>query len=147
MYSHVLIPTDGSAQSKRAAAHGVAVAKAMGARVSGLFVMPAATPLVFEGLVPVAHVRLDEHAARSTAAARKYLGQIERQARKAGVPFEGLTATDDFPAEAIVRAARQHRCNLIVMASHGRRGLAGVLLGSETQKVLTHAKVPVLVCR
>ena len=63
------------------------------------------------------------------------------------MPFEGLTVTGDFPADAILQVAKQQRCDLIVMASHGRRGLAGILLGSETQKVLTHAKIPVLVCR
>ncbi len=64
-----------------------------------------------------------------------------------GVAYDGVTVTDEFPAEAILRIASQRKCDLIVTASHGRRGLAGVLLGSETQKVLTHAKVPVLVCR
>ena len=145
MYTHVLIPTDGSSHSARAVAHGVAVAKSMGARISGLFVVPAPTPVVFEGLMPVAYMQPEEHAALSARAAQKHLGVIERAAPHAGVPFEGLTVTGEYPADAILQAARQHRCDLIVMASHGRRGLASVLLGSETQKVLTHAKVPVLV--
>ncbi len=147
MYAHILIPTDGSKHSARAVAHGVAVAKAMGARVSGLFVVPAPTPLVFEGSMPVAYVQPDEHAALSARAAEQYLGFIERAAQQAGVPYAGLTIDGEYPADAILQAAKQHRCDLIVMASHGRRGLAGLLLGSETQKVLTHAKIPVLVCR
>jgi nucleotide-binding universal stress UspA family protein len=147
MYSHILIPTDGSKLSAHAVAQGVAVAKAMGARVSGLFVAPAPTPLVFDGLMPVDYMQPQEHAALTARAATRYLGLIELAAQQAGVPFQGLTVTGDFPADVILQVAKQHRCDLIVMASHGRRGLAGILLGGETQKVLAHAKVPVLVCR
>jgi len=68
-------------------------------------------------------------------------------AKQTGVPFEGVSVEGEFPAEAILRVAAKRKCDLIVMASHGRRGIAGVLLGSETQKVLTQAKIPVLVCR
>jgi nucleotide-binding universal stress UspA family protein len=147
MYRHLLIPTDGSALSGHAIAHGVALAKATGARVTGLFVASAPTPLVFEGLLPVDYMQPDEHAALNAQAAARYLGVIEKAARQAGVLFEGVTLTGEYPAEAILETAKKRRCDVIVMASHGRRGLAGVLLGSETQKVLTHAKVPVLVCR
>jgi nucleotide-binding universal stress UspA family protein len=147
MYKHILIPTDGSTASAHALAQGVALAKATGARVTGLFVAPAPTPLVFEGMVPVGYMQPDEHAALTARAAARYLGVIEKAASKAGVPFEGVTLTGEYPAQAILDLAAQRKCDLIVMASHGRRGLAGVLLGSETQKVLTHAKLPVLVCR
>jgi nucleotide-binding universal stress UspA family protein len=147
MYKEVLIPTDGSALSGHAVTHGVALAKTTGARVTGLFVAPAPTPVVFEGMVPVALMQPDEHAALTARAAARYLGVIEKAAKQAGVAYEGVTVTDEFPAETILKTAAQHKCDLIVMASHGRRGLAGVLLGSETQKVLTHSKLPVLVCR
>jgi nucleotide-binding universal stress UspA family protein len=147
MYKHILIPTDGSTASAHALAQGVALAKATGARVTGLFVAPAPTPLVFEGMVPVGYMQPEEHAALTARAAARYLGVIEKAASKAGVPFEGVTLTGEYPAQAILDLAAQRKCDLIVMASHGRRGLAGVLLGSETQKVLTHAKLPVLVCR
>jgi nucleotide-binding universal stress UspA family protein len=147
MYKHLLIPTDGSAPSAHAVAHGVAVAKAMGARITGIFVAPAPTPLVFEGLLPVAHVQPDEHAALTGAAAARFLGVIEKAAEKAGVPFEAVTVTGEYAADAILEAATKRKCDLIVMASHGRRGIAHALLGSETQKVLAGAKVPVLVCR
>jgi nucleotide-binding universal stress UspA family protein len=147
MYRHLLIPTDGSALSGHAIAHGIALAKATGARVTGLFVAAAPTPLVFEGFVPVDYMQPDEHAALNARAAARFLGAIEKAALRAGVPFEGVTLTGEYPAEAILETVKQRQCDLIVMASHGRRGLAGVLLGSETQKVLTHAKVPVLVCR
>ena len=147
MYKHVLIPTDGSALSAHAVAQGVAVAKATGARVTGLFVAPAPTPLIFEGLWPVGYVQPEEHAAMSAAAAARYLGAIEKAAQQAGVPFEGVSVTGEFPADAILETAAKRKCDLIVMASHGRRGMAQALLGSETQKVLAHAKLPVLVCR
>lgn len=147
MVTHILIPTDGSAASNHAIAHAVAMAKAFGARLTGLFVTPAPTPLVFEGMLPVDYMQPEEHAALSARAAQRYLGVIEQAAQQAGVAFEGLRVTGEYPAEAILDTAAKHKCDLIVMASRGRRGLAGVLLGSETHKVLTLAKVPVLVCR
>ena len=147
MYKHILIPTDGSKLSSRAVRQGVAIAKAMGARVSGLFVAPAPTPLLFKGLVPVRHLQPEEHAALTAKAAERYLGEIEAAAQAAGVPYECVSIEGEFPAEAIVKIAAKRKCDLIVMASHGRRGLSGILLGSETQKVLILAKAPVLVCR
>lgn len=147
MYTHILIPTDGSERSARAIEQGVEVARAMGARVSGLFVAPAPTPVVFEGLLPVGYMQPEQHAALSARAAKRHLGAIRVAARRASVGFEAITVTGEYPAEAILRAAKERQCDLIVMASHGRRGLAGIVLGSETQKVLTHAAIPVLVCR
>jgi nucleotide-binding universal stress UspA family protein len=147
MYKHILVPTDGSKLSQHAARHALAIAKATGARVTGLFVAPAPTPLVFKGLVPVRHLQPDEHATLIAKAAKRYLGDIQAAAAAAAVAFEGITVEGEFPAEAILKIAARRRCDLIVMASHGRRGLSGILLGSETQKVLTQAKVPVLVCR
>ena len=96
---------------------------------------------VRSGLTPREHAELIE----KTAA--KYLGVIEQAAKHAGVRCQCIHVTNDFPADAILAVAKQQKCDLIVMASHGRRGLAGVLLGSETQKVLTHSKIPVLVSR
>jgi nucleotide-binding universal stress UspA family protein len=147
MYKHILVPTDGSKLSGRAIEHAMTIARSMGARVTGLFVAPAPGPLLFKGLVPVRHLQPDQHAALNAKAAERYLGEIEAAAQGAGVRYEGLTVEDEFPADTIVRVAAKRRCDLIVMASHGRRGMAGVLLGSETQKVLVQAKVPVLVCR
>jgi nucleotide-binding universal stress UspA family protein len=147
MYKHILIPTDGSKLSGRAIEHAMAIARSMGSRVTGLFVAPASGPLLFKGLVPVRHLQPDQHAALNAKAAERYLGEIEAAAQAASVRYEGLTVEDEFPADAIMRVAAKRKCDLIVMASHGRRGMAGVLLGSETQKVLVQAKVPVLVCR
>lgn len=147
MYKHILIPTDGSHASSRAVAHAVAIAAATGARITGLFVAPAPTPLVFKGLIPVRHLQPDEHAELIARARKRYLGRIESAAGGAGVECESVSVTGEYPADAILKLAAGRKCDLIVMASHGRRGIKGVLLGSETQKVLAHARVPVLVCR
>ncbi|HRD95767.1 MAG TPA: universal stress protein [Rubrivivax sp.] len=147
MIQHILIPTDGSKLSARAVAQGMDLARATGARVTGLFVAPSPTPLVFEGLRPVAYMQPEQHAALIARAAARHLAVIERAAAAAGVVFEGLTVEGEYPAEAILEVARKRRCDLIVMASHGRRGVAALLLGSETQRVLLHSKLPVLVVR
>ncbi len=147
MYKHILIPTDGSPLSVRAAAAGIKLAKATGARVTALFVAPPATPLVYEKFVPVGYMTTDQHAAMIDRAAAKYLGTIEKAALSAGVECARVQVTSDFPAETIVDTAKRRKCDFIVMASHGRKGLSGVLLGSETQKVLVQAKTPVLVYR
>jgi nucleotide-binding universal stress UspA family protein len=147
MFKHILLPTDGSKLSERAIAQGVALARATGARVTGLFVAPAPTPLVFEGLRPVAYLQPEQHAELTRKAADKFLGVVLKASGAAGVPCETLSVEGEYPAEAILDIARRRKCDLIVMASHGRRGLKGVLLGSETQKVLAGAKLSVLVCR
>jgi nucleotide-binding universal stress UspA family protein len=144
-YKHILLPTDGSALSDQAVKAGVALAQALGARVTALFVAPAPTPLVFEGGLPVAYMTPEEHGALSARAAAHYLGVAEKAAKAAGVPCECASVIGEYPADAILEVAKKRRCDLIVMASHGRRGIKAVLLGSETSKVLAHAKVPVLV--
>jgi nucleotide-binding universal stress UspA family protein len=145
MYKHILIPTDGSALSRKAIANGVKLAKSVGARVTGLFAAPPATPVVYKDFVPVDYMTPREHAEMIEKTAAKYLAVIEQAAKHAGVRCKCIHVTNDFPADAILAVAKQQKCDLIVMASHGRRGLAGVLLGSETQKVLIHSKIPVLV--
>ncbi|MDO9072878.1 MAG: universal stress protein [Rubrivivax sp.] len=147
MFKHILLPTDGSALSRRAAATGVELARTVGARVTALFVAPVPTPLVYEHFLPVAYMTPEEHEKLIQEASARYLGTIEKAAAAAGVPFEGLHVTSDYPADAIVKAAAKHKCDLIVMASHGRKGIKGLLLGSETAKVLAHATVPVMVHR
>jgi nucleotide-binding universal stress UspA family protein len=147
MYKHILIPTDGSALSRAAALNGVKLAKALGAKVTAFFAAPAATPVVFKGIVPVGYTTQDEHAAIIEKAAAKYLGVIERACAAQGVPCKSVHVTNEFAAEAIMAAAKKYKCDLIFMASHGRHGLSAVLIGSQTQKVLTHSKVPVLVYR
>jgi len=147
MYSHILIPTDGSRASARAAAAGVELAKSVGAKVTGFFAAPPATPVVFKQFLPVGYMSPEDHTKAIERAATSYLGAIERAAKRAGVPYQGVQVVSDFPAEAILRAAAKGRCDLIFMAPHSRRGLAELFVGSQTQKVLTHAKIPVLVYR
>jgi len=147
MFKHFLVPTDGSDLSKRAAAAAVEQARATGARLTVLHAMPPATPLVFGELLPVAYMPPDEHERLVNKAADIYLADIEAQAQAAGVECDTVKVTSDFPAEAIIDAAKQRQCDVIWMASHGRRGMAAVLLGSETQKVLAHAELPVVVFR
>jgi nucleotide-binding universal stress UspA family protein len=148
MYKHILLPTDGSKLSNQAAEAGVRLAAALGARVTGFFAAPPATPIMFKGLLPAGYATPEEHAENIKKAAQNYLGAIEKAASAAGVPCYTLTQTSDYPAEAIVAAAKKRRCDLIFMASHGRRGLRREsLLGSETQKVLSQAPLPVLVYR
>ena len=147
MYKHLLLPTDGSALSQRAAASGVELARALGARITALFVAPAPTPLVYEHFLPVAYMTPEDHEKLIQQASARYLGSIQKVAVAAGVPFEGLSVVGEYPADAIVETATKARCDLIVMASHGRKGVSALLLGSETAKVLAHSKLPVLVHR
>ena len=147
MFKHILVPTDGSTLSRKAIAGAVELAKLAGARITGVFAAPAATPVVYRNLLPVGYMTPQRHAAMIERAARKYLSVIEKAARKARVRCETVCVTNDFPADAILSVAKKRRCDLIYMASHGRTGLRGVLLGSEAQKVLAKARVPVLVHR
>jgi len=148
MYKHILVPTDGSKLAREAAQAAVALAAALGARVTGFFAAPPATPIMFKGLLSADYATPEEHEANIKQAAQGYLGAIEKAARSAGVPCEVITATSDYPADAIIAAAKKRRCDLIFMASHGRRGIRKEsLLGSETQKVLSQSPIPVLVHR
>jgi nucleotide-binding universal stress UspA family protein len=148
MYKHILIPTDGSKLAKEAAQAAVELARSLGARVTGFFAAPPATPIVFKGLLPSGYATPEEHEANIRKAAQSYLGAVERAARAAGVPCEVMSATSDYPADAIIAAAKKRRCDLIFMASHGRRGVRREShLGTETQKVLSHSPLPVLVYR
>lgn len=146
MFKNILIPTDGSEQSQRAVENGIALAKLHGARVTGIHVIPDYHLLIaYEGAFdPVTEERIEEEA---KTRAETYLDFMRKAAASAGVPCETLCETSDHVYDAILKAAESCNCDLILMTSHGRKGLAAVLLGSETRKVLTHAKVPVLVVR
>ena len=146
MFKNILIPTDGSEQSQRAVRAGVELAKLHNSRITGIHVIPDYHLLIaYEGAFdPVTEERIEEEA---KARADTYLGYIRQAANEAGVACSTVCETSDHPYDAILRAADSNACDLILMTSHGRKGLAAVLLGSETRKVLTHAKVPVLVVR
>lgn len=148
MFNRILIATDGSALSKTAIASGVELARQAGASVVGVHVrLPLALVCYGDGSIMVPVEAETAHREQTSAAARMFLAEIEAAAHKAGVRFEGVDVEDRSPADSILRIADAQRCDLIVMASHGRKGLSRVLLGSETSKVLTHATQPVLVTR
>ena len=148
MYKHILVPTDGSRLSVKAVKAAVQLAKTLGAKVTGLYVIPPYVPPMYgEAVVYVPEVSPKRYKELSEKEARKALAAIEVEAQTAGVPCKAASITADQAWQGIIRSARAKKCDLIVMASHGRRGLTGLLLGSETTKVLTHSKIPVLVCR
>ena len=148
MFKHILIPTDGSKLANEAAEAGVQLAKSLGARVTAFFAAPPATPIVFKAMIPVGYTSPEEHKEITRKAAEAYLGTVQKAARAAGVRCETLSVTDDFPADAILAAAKKRGCDLIFMGSHGRTGLRRAsLLGSQTHKVLSQSPVPVLVFR
>ncbi len=143
MFRHILLPTDGSPLSGAAVRKGIQFAKTIHARVTGLCVIPKLRYLSYDSeLSTDIRKRIAE---ACQAQAEKSLSAIEEAAREAGVPYDTAYETSDYPYDAIVNAAEKKECDLIIMASHGRRGVEGLLLGSETQKVLTHSKIPVLV--
>ena len=145
MYQHILIPTDGSERSARAIAQGIALAALLNARVTALMATPPIPPIVLEGLAAPVHNEALEQNAKDYAA--QSLAVAAKAAAAAAVHCETTHLEHDRPWEAIIQTAERKGCDLIVMASHGRAGVSAVVLGSETNKVLTHSKVPVLVCR
>ena len=148
MYKHILVPTDGTKLSQKAVATASRLARNLKARITTLYVMaPYLPPASSEGIAyyPAYSARGYEQHMRKLA--DRALIQAKRVTARHGVKSVGISVFHGSPWECIVKTARGKKCDLIVMASHGRRGLIGVLLGSETQKVLTHSKVPVLVCR
>lgn len=147
MFSNILVPTDGGPLSRKAAAAAVKFAKSCNAKVTGIYVSPPFHIVAYDGYVPPELLSPEVHDASMAKLAAKYLGVCEKLCKDASVPWEGLHVSDDEPYGAIIAAAKRKRCDLILMASHGRRGMASVLLGSETRKVLTHSKIPVLVYR
>lgn len=148
MFKHILVATDGSKLSGKAIRAAAKLAAATGAKVTGAYVIaPYVSPAYGEGMMYLPAISPRRYKEMTERAARKALAAVEIEARTAKVEYGSAMLTADNPWEGIIRAAKAKKCDLIVMSSHGRRGLAGLLLGSETTKVLTHSKVPVLVCR
>jgi nucleotide-binding universal stress UspA family protein len=142
MYRHILIPTDGSELAERGVAHGLALAKSLGAQVSVIFVVEPFSEMTGRFLEVVArYVELRKEQATSV------LVRAANAAKEAGVSCETIQVESGHPHQAIIAAAEDKGCDLIVMSSHGRSGLSTLLIGSVTNKVLTHAKIPVLVCQ
>lgn len=149
MYKHIMLPLDGSERSRKAEAECIAFARAIGARITALHVVsrfhlhyqPWATPKSM-------HERIEkEHEDEAKEIAQKMLSEVQKRAQSAGVKCDSAVVVGDSPYEEIIDSAVKRQCDLIVMSSHGRSGIGAVLLGSETVKVLTHSKIPVLIVR
>ena len=145
MFKNILIPTDGSDLAAKAVEQGVLFAKEIGAKITAVTVTEPFHLLSVEpSQLEYTPIEYEKH---SKAHAEKVLGVVSTAAKSAGVVCETLHVEHDQIYQAIIDAAEARRCDLIVMASHGRRGVAAVVLGSETVKVLTHSRIPVLVYR
>ena len=145
MFKHLLLPTDGSPLSDAAIKQCVQFARAVGAKITGFHAIP-------EFHVFTSHPEmLDDTKERflkdCRAYAKEYLAVLESAASEAGVPCDTVVVVSDEPYQEVIRAAEQKGCDLIAMASHGRKGIEGFLIGSVTQKVLSHSQIPVLVFR
>ena len=145
MYTNILIPTDGSGLAGKAVHHGITLAKRIGAKTTVLTVLPpfhtfTTDTQMIEDAPASYKTRMQEHAETT-------LGAVAKAAKAAGVACETVKVEHEHPYQAIVDTAESKDCDLIVMASHGRHGIAAIVLGSETVKVLTHCKIPVLVHR
>ncbi|MFM7169517.1 MAG: universal stress protein [Cyanobium sp.] len=144
---HLLVPTDGSQLSQRALSQALDLAKALGAQLTLLHVQPPLpVPLVGMGdmLDPATVDSLSKTAERES---ERIVKDAQTAGLEAGVAIHTEVVKQDLPYRAIVEAAKRHGCDLIVMASHGRKGLSGLLIGSETQRVLLHSPISVLVVR
>ena len=148
-YKHIMLPVDGSELSRKAEKECIAFAKSIKAKLTAVHVVsrfhlhfqPWATP-------KSVHTKIEqEHEEEAREVAQKMVSAIVKRAKADGVECDGLVVVGDHPYEEIINSAEKRKCDLIMMASHGRRGLEAVLLGSETVKVLTHTKIPVLVVR
>ena len=148
MYKHILIATDGSELADRGLEQGLALAHAIGARVT---VLSVTEPLSYRVLQAAIDAGVDDPASRYDQTIddemRKRFASIEQRASETGVGVELAHELDEHPAEAIVRVASLRDCDLIVMSSHGRRGMRRFILGSQTAEVVTHTTIPVLVVR
>ena len=148
MYKHILVPTDGSALSLKAARAAARLAGRIKARITAVYVIePFMPPGAGIAFIPRAEELANTYAKASREMAVKALGKVKTAARAANVPCSGVSLVNDRPWDGIVSTARKNKCDLIVMATHGRSGLGKLFLGSETAKVLAHTKTPVLVCR
>ena len=145
MYKRILLPTDGSEASRRAILAGVDFAKELGAEVVGLTVTPEFHTLTVNS--EMLEDTPEQYAEASRQRAERILDDVRAAARDVGVACSCEQAVSDNPYEVIIATAVRNGCDLIVMASHGRRGVKALLLGSETQKVLVHSAIPVLVHR
>ena len=147
MYTNLLVPTDGSALSRRTLRDAAKMASKLGAKITGFYVAPTYHIEVYADYVPPDMMTPQQHTASAKKTAQRHLEEMKKAAAENRVPFAGYHVMSDVPADAIVKAARKYKCDLIYMGSHGRSGLTKLLLGSQTSKVLAQSRIPVLVHR
>jgi nucleotide-binding universal stress UspA family protein len=147
MYTRILVTTDGSNLSKKAVTSAIDLAATCGAKLIALKVVPRYPQAYFEGSIPLSAEEIARVEKQWTDSAQAQLAAIEKTAKTQTVVTKAVTIKSDVVSDAIIAAAKKHKADLIVMASHGRKGIKRLLLGSETQQVLTHSHIPVLVLR
>lgn len=147
MYKRILVATDGSALSKKAVSSAIELAAVCGAQLLAIKVVPRYPQAYFEGSIPLSAEEISRIETQWTESAQLLLAGVDKAAKAKAVSCKGVTVKSDVVSDAIIAAAKKHKADLIVMASHGRKGIKRLLLGSETQQVLTHTHIPVLVLR
>jgi len=147
MFKHILVPTDGSQLSQETVKRAVAFAKEIGARITVFYAKPEYPATYYGEGALIDPTTPEKFAELAEEQAQEILGFVATLCQEDGVGCTKLSLTNDVPYEAIIQAATESDCDLIFMSSHGRRGISALLLGSETHKVLTHSKIPVLVYR
>ncbi len=147
MYKCILVATDGSTLSKKAVTNAIALAATCGAELVALKVVRRYPQAYFEGSIPLSASEVSRIEGQWTEAAKAALDAVQKTAKAKGVVSKSVTVKSDVVSDAIIATAKKHKADLIVMASHGRKGIKRLLLGSETQQVLTHSHIPVLVLR
>ncbi len=146
MFKHILIPTDGSSVASKAAKAGIALARRLGAKVTAYYSIEGIQAVLVEGYA-FSPEEINGFEDRAREAGQKLVGAIGKMAKAAGVPFTSVVANAFTPYEGIIALAKKRKCDVIFMASHGRSGISRLIMGSVTQKVLSHSRLPVMVYR
>lgn len=147
MYQRILVATDGSPLSKKAVNSAITLAASLGAELVALKVVPRYPQSYFEGSIPLAKEDVERVENQWAEDAKAIVEAVKTAGAAKNVKVKPVLAKSDVVSDALIAAAKKHKCDLIVMASHGRKGIKRLLLGSETQQVLTHSHIPVLVLR
>jgi nucleotide-binding universal stress UspA family protein len=147
MYQRILVATDGSTLSKKAVASAISLAALCGAELVALKVIPRYPQSYFEGSIPLSAQDVAKVEKQWAEDGQAIVDAVKKAGEAKGVKVKAITAKSDLVSDALIAAAKKHKADVIVMASHGRKGIKRLLLGSETQQVLTHSHVPVLVLR
>ena len=146
MFKRILICTDGSQLATKAARSGIALAKALKAKVTAYYAIENLLPIYSEGYA-FDQLTIDRFEAAIQTVGKKHVDAIGKLAKAAGVPFVAVVTNANTPHDGIIAAAKKQKCDAIVLASHGRTGLTKLFMGSVTQQVLAHSKIPVVVYR